>query len=81
MLTPTNVDPLKTGGENKLINIPKEKYENPRKQICRIGSINFNSVMNETSSRSNKEFVCENGEDTHEGFTHCLRNVETEVYI
>ena len=70
-----------TGGENEQINIPKKSYENSGKQICRIGSIKFDSVMNGTSSRCNKEFVCENVEDTHEGYTHCLRNVQTEVYI
>ena len=35
-----------SGGENEKINIQKESYENSRKQICRIGSIKFNSVMN-----------------------------------
>ena len=78
---PINKSDLQTGGENKQISIQKESCENSIKPICRIGSIKFNSVMNGKISRCNKEFVCENGENTHEGFTHCLRNVETEVYI
>ena len=78
---PINKSDVQTGGENEQINIQKDSYENSRKQICRIGSIKFNSVMNGTSSRCKKEFVCENGEDTHEDYTHCLRNIQTEVYI
>ena len=65
---PLNKPDGQTGGENEQVNIQKKSYENSRKQICRVGSIKFN-------------YVCENGEDTHKGFTHCLRNVETEVYI
>ena len=67
---PINKSDVQSGGENG-------SFENSGKQICRIGSIKFNSVMNGASSRCNKEFV----EETHEGFTHCLRNVQTEVYI